>query len=359
MKHKIKLSIIIIIIIAVVGGGIALIQLSQASAIALNLSRQKTMYMARQYALIWDGKIDGYIKVLQSVSNVMNFYENLPPETRRRESEKTIESVFEDMPEFVRMFTVWKPNAIDGMDARFKGTVGATPSGQFAFAMTRENGRIEKQTSDAVHAAMEHLSGPNSKKVEMTDPAIIKLHGNDAWCLRIMVPIMSKRINESVGVVGCQINIDLIQPLVEKAIRDNEEISSMAIYTNTGFILANYLPELIGKQLADVETQYGGYLDMVAGAVKNAHECEVSCYDPALKTNMNMSIAPVPLAASPTTWSVMVGSTESYILKDVNALKRFVILLLIIALSAASFLVYLVISGADKPAVKAVPKKNK
>ena len=350
MKNKAKLSIMIIVIMAAVGGGIALIQLSQATVITLNLSKQKTMYMARQYAHIWDGKIDGYIKVLQSVSNVMNFYENLPPETRRREYENTMESVFEDMPEFVRMFTVWKPGVIDGMDARFIGKTGAAETGQFAFALTRENGRIEKQTSDVVHAAMTHLTGSNGKKVEMADPTVIKLAGKDTWCLRIMVPIINKRLNEAVGVIGCQFNIDLIQPLVEKAIRDNEEISTMAIYTNTGFILANYLPELIGKQLVDVETQYGDYLDMVAGAVKNAHECEVSCYDPEMKTSMNMSIAPIPLAASPTTWAVMIGSTESYILRDVNAMKRFVIILLFIALAAALVLIYLVLSGNAKPA---------
>jgi len=65
-----------------------------------------------------------------------------------------------------------------------------------------------------------------------------------------------------------------------------------------------------------------------------------------MKTNMIMSIAPIPLAESPTTWSVMIGSTESYILRDVNEMKRFVIVLLIIALIAASALIYLVISGA-------------
>jgi methyl-accepting chemotaxis protein len=351
-NNKIKLSVMIIVIIAVIGGGVALIQLSQATTIALNLSKQKTMYMARQYAHVWDGKIDGYIKVLQSLSNVMNFYENLPLEARRREYENTMVSVFEDMPEFVRMFTVWKPDAIDGMDSRFMGKTGATPTGQFAFALTRENGQIEKQTSDVVHAAMTHLTGSNSKKVEMADPIVIKLAGKDTWCLRIMVPIINKRLNESVGVIGCQFNIDLIQPLVEKAIRDNEESSRMAIYTNTGFILANYLPELIGKQLADVETQYGDYLDMVAGAVKNAHVCEVSCYDPKMKTNMNMSIVPIPLAASPTTWSVMVGSTEYYILKDANAMKRFVIILLFIAFTAATVLIYLILSGTAKPTVK-------
>jgi len=288
----------------------------------------------------------------------MNFYENLQPDARRREYENTMESVFEDMPEFVRMFTVWKPNAIDGMDARFAGRTGATETGQFAFALTRENGRIEKQTSDIVHAAMVHLTGDNSKKVEMTDPAVIKLAGKDTWCLRIMVPILNKRLDESVGVIGCQFNIELIQLSVERAIMDNEEISSMAIYTNTGFILANYLPDRIGKQLADVETQYGDYLDMVAGAVKNARECEVTGFDPVLKINMIMNIAPIPLSASPTTWSVMIGSAEDYILKDVNAMKRFVVTLLIIALITAAVLVYLVISGADKAGVKVAPKKS-
>jgi methyl-accepting chemotaxis protein len=347
MKNKIKLSIIIIIIITVVGGGIALIQLSQASAIALNLAGQKTMYIARQYALVWDGKIDGYIKVLQSVSSVMSFYENLPSETRRRDFENTMESVFEDIPEFVRMFTIWEPNAIDNMDARFTGRTGAAPAGQFAFALTRENGQIERQTSDVVQAAMEHLTGPNSKLVEMADPTIINLHGKDTWCVRIMVPILNKRLNKAVGVIGCQFNIDLIQPLVQKAIRDHEEISSMAIYTDTGFILASYRPGMIGKQLADVETQYGEYLDWVVRAVENAQECEISCYDPVFKSNMNISIAPINLAESPTTWSVMIGSTEDYILRDVNAMKSFVIVLLILALIVASALVYIVINGAD------------
>jgi methyl-accepting chemotaxis protein len=354
MKNKIKLSIMIIIIITVVGGGVALIQLKQSTAIAMDLASQKTMFLARHYALVWDGKIDGYIKVLQSMSSVMSFYENMPPETRRRDFENTMESVFEDMPEFVRMFTVWEPNAVDNMDARFTGRTGSTPSGQFAFALTRENGKTERQTCDVYQAAMERLTGPKSKIVEMTDPTVINLAGKDTWCLRIMVPILNKRLDKIVGVIGCQFNIDLIQHLVQVAIRDNEEISIMAIYTDTGFILASYLPDKIGKQLVDVETQYGEYLDMVSKAVERAQECELSCYNPVLRSNIYMSIAPIPLALSPTTWSVMVGSTESYILKDVNALKRFVITLLIIALSAASVLVYLVISGVDKSGVKQI-----
>ena len=73
MKIKIKLSIMMIAIVLVVAGGIAVIELQRASSIALNLSKQKTMYLARQYAQYWDGKMNGYINVLQTLSNIFNF----------------------------------------------------------------------------------------------------------------------------------------------------------------------------------------------------------------------------------------------------------------------------------------------
>jgi len=351
MKIKFKLSIMMVAIVLVVAGGIAVIELVQASNIALRLSRQKNMYMARQYAKEWDGKIDGYIKVLQSLSNVMNFYENLAPAGRRQEYENTIRSVFEDIPDFIRMFTVWKPDAIDGMDSRYIGRPGSTASGQFAYSLSRESGQITTLTSAFVQQAMDHLTSSNSKTVEMADPTSIKLYGKDTWCYRIMVPIINKRLGESVGIIGCLFNIDMIQPLVQKTMDEPNGIYSMAIYTSTGFILANYLPELIGLQLADVETQYGKYLNTVSNAVKSAQEWEGSSYDPEMKQTMVMSIAPIPLAASPTTWAVMVGSTNAYIKQDVNAMTRFVIILATIAIVIAVVVIYFVLDNTTKPIV--------
>jgi methyl-accepting chemotaxis protein len=351
MKIKIRLSIMMAAIVLIVAGGIAVIELVQASNIALKLSRQKNMYMARQYAKEWDGKIDGYIKILQTLSNVMNFYENLEPAGRRQEYENTMRSVFEDMPDFVRMFTVWKPDAIDGMDSRYTGRTGSTAAGQFAFSLTRESGQITGMTTVFVQDAMNHLTGPNSKSVEMADPINIKMYGKDTWCYRIMVPIINKRLGESVGVIGCLFNTDMIQPLVEQTMEEPNGIYSMAIYTSTGFILANYLPELIGMQLVDVETQYGKYMATVSNAVKNAQEWEGSSYDPEMKQTMVMSIAPIPLSASPTTWSVMVGSTNAYIKQDVNKMTEFVIILASIAIVVAIAVIYFVLDNTTKPIV--------
>jgi len=351
MKIKIKLSIMMIAIVAVVAGGIAIIQLVRASDIALTLAKDKTMYFARQRAQYWDGRLNGYISTLQALSNIFNFYESIPVADRRQQFEDNIEGMFEDTPDFIRLGTIWRPDAIDGQDARNIGRSGSTPTGQFAFTMSRDTGQITEGASLLVPDAMALMDGPNSKVVSMSNPVSIKNLGKDTYAVTIYVPIINKRLNQTVGVVIGRLDIGMIQPLVEKTIKDFDEVTSAVIYSDNGFILANYLPEFIGKQI-DTETQYGKQLNDVKTAIKNAQEWEGTEFDPELKTNMVMAIANIPIGASPTTWSVMIGTTEDYILKDVNSLRSFVIILASIALVVAVIIIYLVLGTTTAPIVK-------
>jgi len=351
MKIKVKLSIMMIAIVAIVAGGLAIIQLVKSSDITLELSKQKTMYLARQRAQYWDGRMDAYINVLQTLSNIFNFYESIPVEDRRQQFEDNLRGVFEDMPDFVRLATTWKPNAIDGQDARYIGRVGSTPTGQFAFTLSRETGTIVAMAGSSVQETMNWITGPNAKVVGMTDPAPLTNQGKSTYAVRIVCPIINKRLNETVGAVIAQLDVAMIQPRVEQTIKDNDEVTSAVVYSDNGFILANYLPEFIGKQI-DTETQYGKYLNDVKTAIKNAKEWEGEAFDPELKTNMVMAIANIPIGSSPTTWSFMVGSTEDYIMKDVNALRNFVIILAAIALVTAIVIIYLVLQNTTAPIVR-------
>jgi len=351
MKIKIKLSIMMIAIVAVVGGGIAVIELNKASDIALRLAKDKTLYLARQRAQYWDGRLNGYISTLQALSNIFNFYESIPAKDRRKQFEDNIEGIFEDSPDFVRLGTIWKPNAIDGMDAQNIGRPGSTPTGQFAFTMSRETGKVLVTASAVVQQTVNILNGPNAKVVNMSDPAPFKNMGKDTYAVTITVPIINKRLNESVGAIIGRLDIAMIQPLVEKTIKDLDEVSSAVIYSDNGFILANYMPEFVGKQI-DEETQYGGQLNDVKAAIRDAKEWEGKEFDPELHTNMVMAIANIPIGASPTTWSVMIGSTEDYILRDVNALMKFVIMLASIAIVVAVVIIYLVLNSTTAPIVR-------
>jgi methyl-accepting chemotaxis protein len=351
MKLKLRLSLIMVAVVAVVAAGVALIQLTMSSDIVMDLSDDKTLYLARQRAEYWDGRLNGYISTLQGLSNIFNFYENIPLADRRQQFEDNLAGIFEDMPDFIRLGTVWKPNAIDGQDSRYIGRPGSTETGQFAYALGRDTGEIKVLTAAVVNEIMAQLNGPNSKVVGMSDPSSFKNQGKDTFAVRITVPIINKRLNEAVGAVFCQLDISIIQPTVEKTIKNNEEVTSAVVYSDNGFILANYLPEFIGKTI-DSETQYGKDLNKVKEAIKNAQEWEGEEYDPELGINMIMAIANIPIGQSPTTWSIMIGSTEDYVMQGVNRMKVLTIIIIVAALIVSIIIVYIVISSATAPIIK-------
>jgi len=352
MKIKFKLSIMMIAVVLVVAGGLAVIQLVRASGITMNLAKQKTLYLARQRAEYWEGRMNGYIDVLQTLSNIMNFYENLPATDRRRTYEETMQSVFEDMPDFVRLFTVWKPDAIDGMDSRYIGRVGSTPAGQFAYALARDTGQITPITAAIVPEVMAHITGSNPRVIGLSDPAPFKNMGKDTYAIRIVVPILNKRLNEVVGAVGCQLDIGLLQPRVEATIKQYEEVAALAIYSGNGFVMASYVPDHIGKMFPDSEVQFGKYISEAFQAVKDKKEYECFSYSPALQTNLQIAMVPVELGDGGSSWSLMVGSTEKYIMKDVNEMRTFVIILAAIAIAVAVVIIYFVLDKTTKPIVR-------
>jgi len=352
MKIKIKLSIMMIVIMVIGAGTIALVQLGRATDITMGLAKQKTMYLARQRAQYWDGRVNGYLQVLQTLSNEFNYYENIPVAERRQQFETLMVSVFEDMPDFVRMFTIWKPDAIDGQDARNIGRIGSTPTGQFAFALGKETGKIEPQTSAVVNEVMMHLNGPDAKTIEMSDPAPFTLSGKEIYCVRLCVPILNKRLNEVVGAIGCQLDIEMMQPRIEQTIKNFDEVSALSIYTDSGFVMASYRPERIGKNMLEAEVQFGSHVQAALEAVKDGKEYECFSYAPTLKENIQIAIANIPIAGCPTTWSVMVGSVESYIMKEVNAMRNFVLMIAAVALVIAVVIIYLILGNTTAPIVK-------
>jgi len=352
MKIKLKLSIMVILIMTVAIAGVAVLLLWQASNISLNLSKQKTAYLARQRAQYWNGRIGGYIQVLHTTANIMSHYEEIAPAERRAQYENILDDIFQEQPDFVRLFTVWKPNAIDGMDSRYIGRIGSTETGQFAFALGSETGQTVAQTSLVVPAVMEHVNGPNSRKDSVSDPSPITLLGKEAYVVRLIAPIVNKRTNEVVGGVGCQLNIDMIQPRIEQTIKEFDEVSAMSIYSNNGFVMASYRPDRIGKMMVDAEVQFGSFVNTAFEAVKDGKEFECFSFAPSLKTNVQIAVVPVTIGTSDTTWSVMVGSTEEYIMRDVKKITIFAIIIAAVVVLATAVAVYFVMDRTTKPIVK-------
>ena len=352
MKLKFKLSIMMIAIVIVIAGGLAVIQLQRASSMATELAMDKLDYLTSMRAQYWSGRLEGYFEVLHTAANVFSYYENIVPETRRNQYGETIRAIFNEQTDFLRMFTVWKPNALDGMDANYIGRPGTTPTGQVAFSLTRENGQLVAQVSEDAEAMLAYINGANAKKDYVGTPSTTRISGKDAWTVRLAVPIINPRTSEVVGTVGCQWDISLIQPLLLNTIKTYEEISVMIMYASDGTVLGHFLPERIGKKLLDVDLEYGPYKQDAYQAVVNGKPFTFRIYDPNTKDDSNFIMQPVTIGNSGVSWTVLIGVMDSYVLQDVRANTTFTLIIGNIGLLVAVVIIYFVLNAMTKPIVK-------
>ena len=351
MKLKFRLSIMVIAIMAVVVTGISVVLLNRSSGETVKLNITAISFLADVQAEYWESRQEKRIVLLRALANIMADYEGVPAEDRRDRYDNMLEGTINANPDLLQIYTIWKPNAVDGMDARFINRIGSTPTGQYATVYTRETGRLEVRATSDIDASIAYFNGPNSKKSRVEVPFARNIAGKDTYLLRYMAPIINPRTNETVGGVGCLLDISVIQAGLENVMKENEVISAMSIYFNDGFIMASYVPERVGKNLIDVDAIYGDRIQEVQQIVKNGEEVQLESYSPVLKTNVQIELMPFPIDDSGITWTVMIGASEDYMLLEVRELTTFTIIMAVIAIVVAAAIVFVVLSRTTKPIV--------
>jgi len=352
MKIKFRLSIMMIAIVAIILATVAIILLKQASGISMDLSKRSLDNLAAQRAAYWEGREDGLFRVARTLANIFGDFEDDPPAQRRDMYNSMMQSVARAETTIFQVYCVWLPNAVDGMDARYAGRPGNTPTGQYAAAYRMEGGDATITVTTDVADAMVYLTGPDAKKDRYVHPVPRNIDGKDTWYFRVMVPIINHKNGNVVGGVGCLCVIDAIQPTIENTIKTRKEISAISIYSSDGFIIASYVPERVGKKLKDVDTIYGEHIDAAFAAVQKGEEFSCASYAPVLKSNVEITVVPFPLGSSGKSWSIMVAATESYILTEVNEMTEFTIIIAAIAIVIATVVVYITLSSTTAPIVK-------
>ncbi|MDR0447138.1 MAG: methyl-accepting chemotaxis protein [Treponema sp.] len=354
MKLKFKLSILMITIMAFVITGISVLLLRRASGISINLSLQGIENLTVQRTEYWKGREEGHLRVLQTLANMMSNYKAIPLDERRdRFNNILLETVMHE-PIMIDVYSIWKPGALDGQDNRYIGRTGACPvTGQYAMTYTKESGEIQPQTAvDDIEDTMAWFKGPSSKKNRVEHPISKTINGKNIYLIRMMVPIVDPDTREVVGGVGCLLTIDTLQSVLSKTVDENEEISAMAIYSGNGFILAHFLPERTGRMLSDVDVEYGENLSEANQAVLEGKHYQTTVYDPGMKSNLEIIMAPFQIGNSDTTWTIMIGTMESHFLAEVRTMTNFTVILGGLAILVAAIIVIIILNQVTRPIVK-------
>jgi len=350
MKNKHKLSIWVTAIVSAAVAGITILLLHQASIISLNSSIRSMEHLVSYQAEFCKDWEDSYIQTLHTLANVMGNYETIQAEERRDRYDELLKSAMEEEPEIVLLYTVWKPNAIDGMDKQFIGRTGSSPTGQYAMTYNKETGIMVKQVSVDIEGSMTYITGPDARKDRIDNPILRKISGTDKYTIRMMVPIINNSNSEVVGTLGCLLVIDVIQQALENTLKTNNEIALMVVYSSDGTILAHFKPDRIGRNMLDVDKEFGDSRREIFAAIENGKDYNGVKYDPSLDDNIRFMVKPVELSDS-NYLSVLMGVSESYILRGINAMTRFTIAMAAIAVLAAAAVIIAIYGFVTEPIV--------
>jgi len=349
MKLKFKLSIMVIAIMAVVVTVIAAVLLNRASGLTVGLNTDGIQFIADGQADYWQTRQARRIQILKTLADVMGNFEDIVPEERRDQFDEILSSVISSNKDMNTLYTAWKPNAVDGMDARFIGRAGSSPTGQYALSCSMETGRLEKRMTADFDDAMAHINGPNARKDRVMTPFPREIQGKTVYLVREVVPIINPRTNEVVGCVGSTFDGSVVQQGLDEVLTTNEVVSLMAIYDNTGFVIASYVPDRIGKNMRDVDTVFGDNINDAFQTIQRGESHLYSGYSDVVKSNVQMDLKSFQIGNSDTTWTVMVGATEDFMMLEVHEMTRFAIIIAAIAITLSAAIVFFVLTRTVKP----------
>jgi methyl-accepting chemotaxis protein len=347
MKLRIRISLIVIAIMVVVVTTISVVLLQRANAMQLDVALESNDRLAGEQARIIQARYEVYLDTMNTVATIMDDFEDVDVNLRRIRFNDIMKSVLDGNERFVGLFSAWKPNAIDGMDAQFAGTPGNSETGQYLPWYNEDTGT----TVFSVYNKYQDVLSKLTNEPKVTDPVPRVISGNQTLSVEISSPVINHE-GEVVGVVGSGVDLSYLQPVLDDMIKSNPDISVASVYSTNGTIIASYVPDRVGKNLIDGDRTLYSDPARVVAAVRNGERLDLREYSAVVDDEVRISLMPIYIGEIKTPWSVMIGSAEDEILKEVTALTKFTIILGVIFAVITAVIIYFVAAGIVKPIIK-------
>ncbi|MDR2071863.1 MAG: methyl-accepting chemotaxis protein [Spirochaetaceae bacterium] len=355
MKLRAKLCIIIVVILLAVVGGLSTLILTQASSTILGFAVESISRLAQSQAAYWQGREEGYLRVAHVAAGFLGAYEQTDPERRRARFDQFLEATLISEPNLAGIFAVFNPNVLDGLDYQYQGVRGSSAEGIYAPWYSRKSGRIEHLTYENISRALEIINGPDNRKQSVTDPEQDVVDGKNTYSFRMAVPIIRNGTDQVVGLVGVIIKVDAVQTLVEHTIQEHADISAMAVYSDNGTILGSYQADRVGKNVKEADaTLYEPHMEQVANDILVGKKDNLQVYSPALQSNLELVLYPFTIGESGASWSIMIGTSEKEMFKEIYNLTFSVIVIALIVAAIVTVVIFFVATSITKPVVNVV-----
>lgn len=187
-------------------------------------------------------------------------------ELGREEVNSILKTVLLRNARLLGTYTAWEPNAFDGMDRGYQNDTGHDATGRFIPYMNRGiDGEIALEPLMAYESEGDGDYYQIPKKTgreAIIDPYMYEVQGKNQLLTSLVVPIIE---NESFyGIVGVDLTLAFLQTLTKKDENLYDGTAKIILISNNGTLAGvTGQPELVGKSLKELGSNYDAYLPIV------------------------------------------------------------------------------------------------
>lgn len=277
--------------------------------------------------------INHELQQLKGLASVAKMRAEVTPENRREYFNNLLKQYLADRPAIIGSWTLWEPNAFDGLDARYRNSVNHDATGRFIPYWYRDgqgNIGVEALVDYATPGAGDYYQlAKKSKKATVLDPYFYEIAGKPQLITSIVVPILEQGTFK--GVVGVDVLVGSIQAAVSALKPYDEGVA--ALFTHNASIVAHPDPSRLGKNAADTEQDISGaQLPNLLNSIRTGEDFHVITDTPLFEGGTLILNNRIDLADTGYHWNLAMAVPMSKVTEEADTLVTKIIVIALVAL---------------------------
>ena len=304
-----------------------------------------TQVTASYYAESTSAIIAKEYNVCDTLVQVLENIDNIPPENRRVYVDSLLKQVLVDNEGFVDTWVVYEPNALDGLDSQFVNAPHHDQTGRFIPYWTKSGSQIDCVALTDYEDGFWYVNPLRSSTGILIDPNLYNVGGKDIYVCGVAFPIHDKA-GRAIGVVGLDMALDTLSNMLKQA--SVYETGYLSLISASGLVAVEKDVSKEGSILSDFTGGSTSTLFKNGATSLNAFSYEAS----ENGQKMLRHYKPFKVGDAKEVWYVGVNAPLSEMNVATNAILKISILGFIITLVVTIAIAYIIISRVSTELIK-------
>ena len=335
-----------------------------ATILVITLSNRKNaVKVAKEISIGKSKETAGMVKLylerpIETARNLIYNFESLKKNgnTNRAFYVDMLKSALEKNKDFLAVWSMWEPNALDGNDINYIGISPYDEEGRFNYTSYKDKGQILLEQTSVEQFKEDYYTIPaTSREDAFLEPfyyAYTEDTSNSFFETTAVVPFVEG--GKTLGVIGIDIDLkDLSKIIGDIKIFEN---GYGILVSNQGMIAAYKDETLLEKKFSD---HFDFAHDSMLNKIQKGEPSEGMVSSKQFGEDLFVSLTPIQIGNAKTPWSLCVVAPKTEALSEANSLLFRAVLMGFIGLIILTVLIYVQANNFIDPIHKAVELAKK